>query len=73
MHSPKRKFRGEIHFEKPVKGIGSQVSYMADSIEQLKSYSEIHKNNKFTMYIYENKKTYPEFDWQMVEKYSPNK
>lgn len=68
LHSPKNKFRIEIHFNKPSKDTGSVISYTANSIDQLKAYAECYKKARVT--IMENVKEYPEFDWVKVESYN---
>ena len=66
MNSPKCKFRGQIDFLKPLKGIGSVVSFSADSVAQLKAYAGIYKDKNGTLKIMENKKQYPEFEWVTI-------
>ena len=68
MRSPKDKFRGKICFNEPVKGIGSEVMVTANSVEQIISYADVYKKHDFTLYISENEKVYPEFDWVLIEK-----
>lgn len=75
IHSPKAKFRIQVNFAEPVKGIGSVVSFSSDSIDQLKALAmEQVRQAKVsaTVVITENKATYPSFDWQQVELYTIN-
>lgn len=72
LHSPKNPFRVQIDYVKAIKGIGSVESYTGEKVEWLKSLAAdrvritgVHA----LITITENKKTYPEFDWQVVEKY----
>lgn len=67
IHSPRNKFRAEIHFSKPLKGIGSVVSITADSIEQLNCYIKTMNYKKCHVVIYENKLQYPSFNWVVVQ------
>lgn len=74
LRSPKNKFCGTINFDKPLIGLGSSVSYTADSIEQLKKDCE-NQAGKHPCHIVikENMKPYPEFDWKTIETYNLNK
>lgn len=72
MHSPRNKFRAEIHFDKPLKGIGSVVSFTADSIGQLESYIKAMNYKKCHVVIQENKLQYPSFNWVVVRSYKIN-
>lgn len=68
LHSPKNKFRIEIHFNKPSKDTGSVISYTANSVEQLKSYAEMYKNAHVV--IKQNLKEFPKFEWVNIESYN---
>lgn len=68
-HSPKAKFRASITFDKPLKGVGSCISYNGEDLEMLKSYCqrEVAKTGCGAyIEIKENRKVYPEFDWVSV-------
>ena len=72
MNSPKSKFHGEIIFSHPIDGVGSAYSASSDNIEDVRSF--LHKaadGNKAGGHIriMENRKSYPDFDWQVVESY----
>ena len=67
MRSPKDKFSGKVCFSKPLKGVGSEVLFTANSVEQIKSYASMYDTHDYTLYISENKKQYPEFDWQRID------
>lgn len=67
LHSPKNKFRGEFHFNEAQEGIGSVVSYSANTVEELKSFFSIYTGG--TVSIFENKAQYPSFDWEEVDRY----
>lgn len=69
IHSPKARFSASVNFDKPVKGLGSVVSLTADSIAQLKSDIAHCGYRKADVTIRENRKTYPEFEWVVVERY----
>lgn len=71
IHSPKNKFRGDITFPEPRKGVGSVISYTSNRIDELKAWLQSYAPGHIR--IYENKKTYPEFDWQIVESYDAEK
>lgn len=73
MRSPKNKFSVEASFDKPLKGLGSVVSLTAPTIEKARYYIERECDRLKTdayIVIRENKKTYPEFDWVIAEKYN---
>lgn len=69
LHSPKARYSVSINFDKPLKGLGSVVSYTSDSIEQLKSDVAHCGYKKADVTIRENLKKYPEFEWVVVERY----
>ena len=73
MRSPKAKFSAVISFEKAIKEIGSQVTFTADSVEQLKAYARHQAGqHRATVVIKENKAAYPEFKWVEIERYNLN-
>ena len=55
MKSPKHKFSGKVCFNEPLKGIGSEVIFTADTIDQLKSYASQYDAHDYTLCISENK------------------
>lgn len=68
-HSPKARFRASITFDKPLKGIGSCISYNGEDLELLKSCCEKEVTKigcGAYIEIKENRKVYPEFDWATV-------
>lgn len=69
MNSPKNKFRIEITFNKPLIGIGSVVSYTANSVEQLDAYVKAMNCKKCHVVIQENKENYPKFKWVTINSY----
>ena len=77
LRSPKAKFYVSINFNRAIKGIGSSISYSGDSIEGLKSLAKKALSaagaEKAQCRIYENKATYPSFDWLHVESFNISK
>lgn len=67
LHSPKNKFSVDIHFNKPVKGLGSCINYTSGSIEGCEALASIYKN--CSVLIRENKQVYPQFEWVTVKEY----
>ena len=72
MRSPKDKYYIEVHFDKPLKYIGSGVSFTTNDIndidEVIKAY-HMHGEKRVNVVIKENKKTYPEFKWEVISSY----
>lgn len=71
-HSPKNKFRCQINLKNALAGIGSVISFNANTIEGIMDGIEqksgtIQRAKGATIVIYENKKTYPEFNWQIFK------
>jgi hypothetical protein len=69
-HSPKNKYRASIHYDKPLKGLGSSSTAMAMTIPELKSrisfYTDQAKNKNrvgSSVRITENTEKYPKFNW----------
>lgn len=57
----------EITFNKPVKGIGSVVSYTANTMQELEKRKALHEKQGIrSVQILENKATYPQFNWVKV-------
>lgn len=75
LHSPKNKFRAEIHYSKPLAEIGSVSSALGMTLDQVKHrtkfYTEQASRNgaSSAVVIFENLKAYPNFDWKEVERY----
>lgn len=74
MRSPKAKFSVRINFDEAIKEIGSQVTFTADTVEQIKAYAR-HQAGQHaaSVIISENRKRFPEFDWVEIERYNLNK
>ncbi len=69
LHSPKNKFRCKINLNNALVGVGSVTSFNANTIEGIMDGIEqrngmIQRANGASIVILENKKTYPEIDWQ---------
>jgi len=79
LRSPKNKFRIEFNYSKPVKGLGSSCFITSNEVEKYSNmidhYIQMAKRNNVSVSITvkENKKTYPEFDWQIIDQYTVNK
>lgn len=67
LRSPKAKFSGDIHFDTPHEGIGSVVLFTSNNIDELKEWLKPYAPGHIR--IFENKKTYPSFDWVLIESY----
>lgn len=73
MRSPKAKFSAVISFEEAIKEIGQQVTFTADTVEQLKAYALRQAGeHRADVVIKENKKVYPSFEWVEIERYTLN-
>ena len=74
-NSPKCKFRAQINYSAPLKGIGSVSSTTANTIEDVKHKAQFYidqakrSNVKCCVQITENTLTYPVFNWVIVENY----
>jgi len=74
-NSPKNKFRASINYEQPLAGVGSASTAKGMTLEEVKHnvlfYTDQAKKNGVNskVEIFENKKDYPNFDWQLVESY----
>lgn len=71
-HSPKNRFRCKINLNNALSGIGGVIGFNAntmngvmDGIEQKSG--TIQRGGGASIVILENKKTYPEFEWVVVE------
>lgn len=77
-NSPKNIFRASITYSKALPEIGSVSTALAMTLEEVKHnclfYTNQATRNDVTssVVIYENKKQYPDFDWQEVERFSVN-
>ena len=73
LRSPKAKYYVRINFNRAIKSIGRSISYSGDSIESLRILAiETLRDagaKKAQCDIYENKATYPTFDWAHVESF----
>ena len=73
--SPKNKYRVEMNYGKPLDGIGSATSITTNSTDENQPHIQHHidqaKRNNTTLDVrwLENKKTYPEFEWEEIKKY----
>lgn len=68
--SPKNKFRIEFRYDEALEGIGSVTSFGTMSVENLEEnplFVEAKNRGPGSYTIYENKSTYPDFDWEVVE------
>jgi len=73
--SPKNKYRVEASLTVASKDMGSVFSYTCNDTETLKwlvtdQLSRMKGWKECYVRIWENKKQYPEFDWQIVETYT---
>jgi len=74
-NSPKNKFRAQINYSEPLKGIGSVSSATANTIEDVKHKAQFYidqakrSNVKCYIQITENTLTYPAFNWVTIENY----
>lgn len=75
MNSPKNKFRYQLTYGKPLKGIGSKISFTSNELDEnhnvIKHHANQAKRNNTTLdvVILENKDFYPDFDWQKVKSF----
>lgn len=67
LHSPKCRYFGQLITDYPMGSLGNSVSYNADTIDQLLKLFETH-HCKGVLIIRENKKTYPDFQWEIVDR-----
>ena len=78
-NSPKNKFRAEINYDKALSEIGSCSSVKGMTLDEVKHntlfYIEQAKRNKVNskVIIFENKLTYPLFEWVKVEEFWTDK
>ncbi len=73
LHSPKNRFRCEINLNTALIGIGGVTSFNANTIEGIMDGIEqrngtIQRAKGASIVILENKKTYPEFEWEIIER-----
>lgn len=75
LRSPKNKFRIEFKYAQPISGIGSACSITSNNVQKssnlIEHYTDMAKRNNtsVTVTILENKKQFPEFDWQQINQY----
>lgn len=72
LHSPKNKYSVKVNYLKPLKNVGSVVSFTTNNIEdideRIKS-SWMNGQKEVHVVILENKANYPNFDWEKVADY----
>lgn len=69
LHSPKNRYHVEIHFNQPLDGIGSVVSFGTMSLDGIDNYIRrywMYGQQEVHIVIRENLKTYPSFDWKKI-------
>lgn len=69
LHSPKNRYRVEVHFNQPLEGIGSVTSFGTMSLEGIDNYIRrycMYGQQEVHIVIRENLKTYPSFDWKKI-------
>lgn len=69
LHSPKNRYHVEIHFQQPLEGIGSVISFGVMSLEGIENYIRttwMYGENEVHLIICENLKQYPEFEWKVI-------
>ena len=75
MNSPKNKYRYQLTYNKAIKEIGNSTSFTSDDLNEnhpmIKHHANQAKRNNTSLLvsISENKKQYPEFDWQKVKSF----
>ena len=78
LRSPKNKYRVEFNYSEPLEGIGSSISFTTNDVEKSSNFIshcvQMAKQNNVsvTVIVKENKKVYPEFEWQQINQYSLN-
>ena len=69
LHSPKNRYRIEVHFNEPLPDLGSVVSFGTMNLDGIDNYIRrywMYQQPEVHIIIRENLKTYPEFDWKVV-------
>lgn len=69
LHSPKNRYRIEVHFNEPLPDLGSAVSFGTMNLDGIDNYIRrywMYRQPEVHIIIRENLKTYPEFDWKVV-------
>lgn len=71
-NSPKNKYRAQITYSRPLKGVGSVISVTADDLETLDSriayYTRnLRKNETCNITRWVNADEYPAFDWRRID------
>lgn len=73
--SPKNKYKYQLTYGKSIKGIGSSSSFTSNGLDQnhsiIKHHANQAKRNNTTLdvVVLENKKVFPDFDWQKVKSF----
>lgn len=75
LHSPKNAYRVEIHYNKPVNGLGSGVCFTSPTLEGCESLAMMQAGKEKNVYvkIMKNESDYPKFNWVTVKTYYLNK
>ena len=69
LHSPKNRYHIEVHFNEPLEGLGSVVSFGTMNLDGIDDYIRrywMYQQPEVHVIIRENLNTYPEFDWKVV-------
>ena len=69
-HSPRNRYFVQIYFPKPLKNLGSCVSYGTMSLEGIEDNVRkwyMYNQPVVRVFVHENLKTYPEFEWKNVK------
>ena len=64
IHSPKNKYSANIYFEPATKELGSVITFTINSVKELYKLADNYKYSSVD--IYENKETYPKFNWVLI-------
>lgn len=73
LHSPKNRYLVLIGFEKPLKYLGSEVSFGTMNIEGVEDFIRkyfMYNQPQVGVTILENMKKYPEFSWKAIRQYN---
>ena len=65
--SPRNRYRVTVYFPKPIKGIGSCIGFGSmtlDNIEQIVRRDYMYNQPVVRVFVLENMKKYPEFEWR---------
>lgn len=73
VHSPKNRFNGTV-YQAGISGSGDSLTLTWNDLNTLKGWLEKEAKGKAAQIIIkENKKEYPEFEWEEIENYEINK